>query len=331
MDRIAIVYFTQGGRALAERLSSALGCAMERPAAGQLMSTAARLFAECDALIFIGACGIAVRAIAPLVADKARDPAVVVLDERGRHAISLLSGHIGGANELARRLAGITGGEAVITTATDVNGRFSVDAWAARAGCHIDSMALARQFSAEILGRDLPLYSEFPVDGALPQGLYRAERGDIGVAITCSAECAPFDRTLRLMPRALCLGIGCRRGASREAIESGVRAALAAHGLSARAVGCAASIDVKRDEQGLIEFARAWELPLAFYSAQQLRDTPGSSAASAFVERTVGVDNVCERAALRAAGDGARLLVGKTTGAGMTVAVAQQDWRARFE
>ena len=125
-------------------------------------------FTGMDALIFVGACGVAVRSIAPFVRDKKTDPAVLCLDERASFVIPLLSGHIGGANALAARLAGALGAAAVITTATDVNGKFAVDAWAAQNGCAIEDFALAKRFAAEILEHDLPLCSEFPVCPPLP-------------------------------------------------------------------------------------------------------------------------------------------------------------------
>lgn len=331
MKSIAILYFTDGGRTLAEQLARALDCAAERPASGQLMPEVARLFRACDALVFIGACGIAVRAIAPLLEGKACDPAVVVLDERGNYVISLLSGHIGGANDLARRIAGLTGGEAVITTATDVKGLFSADAWAARSGCAIDSLEMAKRFSAEILKRNLPLCTEFPISGALPAGLFVANEGNLGAAVTCRAAFSPFKATLRLIPRVLHLGVGCRRGTTAKAIEIAVQKALEVGGFSPRSVKDVATIDIKRNEEGLSAFANAWNLPLTFFSAQELQSAPGNFSSSAFVEQTVGVDNVCERAAVCAAGEGAVLLVRKIAGNGVTIAIAQEKWRVCFE
>ena len=128
-------------------------------------------FSEMDALIFVGAAGIAVREIAPYVRDKRTDPAVLGLDERANFVIPLLSGHIGGANALARRLAAALGATAVVTTATDVNGKFSVDTWAAEHGCAISDMGGAKQISAEILEHSVPVCSDFPIQGPLPDGL----------------------------------------------------------------------------------------------------------------------------------------------------------------
>ena len=120
-------------------------------------------FSEMDALIFVGAAGIAVREFAPYVRDKRTDPAVLGLNERANFVIPLLSGHIGGANALARRLAAALGATAVVTTATDVNGKFSVDTWATEHGCAISDMGLAKAVSAEILEHSVPFCSDFPI------------------------------------------------------------------------------------------------------------------------------------------------------------------------
>lgn len=179
--KIAIFAYSRGGCATARRVCAAL------PEAETLCYTMPRFeeagflplfgeayrerFSSADALIFIGACGIAVREIAPYLASKKTDPAVLCIDEKMQFVIPLLSGHIGGANDLARRLAAALGASAVITTATDVNGKFAVDAWAAKNECAISSMLLAKRVAAEILERDVPLVSDFPIKGVLPGGI----------------------------------------------------------------------------------------------------------------------------------------------------------------
>ena len=148
--RIALTAFTRQGGALARALFRALGeeghtCSLACPRRleealafpevyERVGDWAGARFADSDALLFVGASGIAVRAIAPYVRDKLTDPAVVSVDEAGRFAVPLLSGHVGGANDLARRVAALTGGEAAVSTATDVNGRFAVDQWAREQG-----------------------------------------------------------------------------------------------------------------------------------------------------------------------------------------------------
>ncbi len=336
MKRAAILYFTDRGQATAERIRAALQgdweVSLHRPRGGE-RSIVEELFSSVDALVFVGACGIAVRAIAPFVRSKTTDPAVIVVDELGRQAISLLSGHIGGANALTRRIAADIAAIPVITTATDLSRRFAADEWAARNGLAISSMKAAKDFAVEILKRDLPLYSDFPIEGALPGGLYlyaEASASDCGLAISCR-NIAPFEKTLALIPRILHLGIGCKRNTPAENIRRAVQTALEGANLSPRAIASAASIDVKRDEAGLLEYCASASLPISFYSAEGLRAVEGSFSASNFVQNTVGVDNVCERAAMRAAGEGATRIVNKTCLDGVTVAIAQEKWSACFE
>ena len=333
MKRAAILCFTDRGQATAERIRAALQgdweLSLHRPRGGE-RSVVETLFTSVDALIFVGACGIAVRSIAPFVRSKTTDPAVIVVDELGRQAISLLSRHIGGANALTRRIAADVGAIPVITTATDLSRRFAADEWAARNGLIIGSMKAAKDFAVEIVKRDLPLYSDFPIEGAPSGGLYPGENGDCGLAISCRSI-APFEKTLLLVPRILHLGVGCKRNTPAENIRRAVQAVLESANLSPRAIASVASIDVKRDEAGLIEYCASANLPVTFYSAEELRALPGNFSASNFVQNTVGVDNVCERAAMRAAGEGATRIVNKTCLDGVTVAIAQEKWSACFE
>ena len=284
------------------------------------------LFAEADALIFVGSTGIAVREIASHVRDKATDPAVLSVDERGTFVIPLLSGHIGGANALALELANALGATPVITTATDINEKFSVDAWAARNGYVIADLSRAKAVSAAILEENVPLQSDYPIVGELPNGVILADSGNVGISISVHRE-EPFAKTLRLIPKILHLGIGCRKGTPKEAIREAVEAVLEAHSLDRRAIKCAASIDLKQEEPGLLEFFREWNLPVRFYTAEELRAVPGAFTPSGFVQSVTGVDNVCERSALMGAEN---LIVKKTAGNGVTVALAEEHWEVHF-
>ena len=324
--RAAVFCFSDRGAALAERIAGLFPGARRVRPRGDLAARTAECFRECDALIFVGAAGIAVRAIAPHVAAKTADPAVIVADDCGRHVVSLLSGHIGGANRLTRQIAARIGAEPVVTTATDVNQRFSIDEWAARRGLSIESMDAAKRFSAEILRRDLPLTGDFPVDGPLPAGVFPGAEGDVGAAISCYRK-HPFAVTALLSPRIVHLGIGCKRGAGAEAIAAAVDRLNLAPGAIVRA----ASIDVKAHEPGLLAFCRARGIEIRFYSAAELSAAEGEFTPSEFVKKTVGVDNVCERAAAVSAGPGAKIFIRKTRGDGVTVAAAMQDWRISFE
>ena len=331
--RAAVLSFSERGAQTAKRVAEALGGEYEirlYAPRGNLSELTGELFRSEDALIFVGACGIAVRAIAPYVADKTSDPAVLVLDELALHVISLLSGHIGGANALCWKLAAALESDAVVTTATDVNRRFSVDAWAARQGLFLESMPLAQRSSAQILKRDLPLYTDLPIEGELPPGVYYGDTGTVGAAVSCR-DVAPFKNTLLLVPPALYIGIGCKRDTPRERIAEAVDGVFSANALRPEAAAGLASIDVKSDEAGLLAYASERGVPIRFFTAEELRAVPGEFSASAFVAGTVGVDNVCERSAVAAAGAGARLIVKKTANNGVTVAVALADRRICFE
>lgn len=283
-------------------------------------------FQNSDALVFVGSCGIAVRKIAPYVRSKQTDPAVVVMDELGKFAIPILSGHIGGANALAETLAGKLGAIPVITTATDINFKFSPDAWAAENGCEISSLAMAKAVSAAILEGDVPLCSDFPIVSQLPGGVIGGNSGEIGIAITCRQD-APFSKSLRLIPPVLHLGIGCRKGVEAETIRQAVDRVLSDSNLDCRAVKHAASIDLKAEEPGLLQFCRERKLPVSFYSGEELKAVPGEFTPSEFVRGVTGVDNVCERAALLGA---EKLIVKKTALDGVTVAVAAEHWEVDF-
>ena len=284
-------------------------------------------FRNKDMYISVGSVGIAVRHIAPYVKSKVTDPAVIVIDELGQHVIPVLSGHIGGANRMALMLAEALGGEAVITTATDINGKFAVDEWAARNGMAISSMKTAKDFAAAILERDLPLKSDLPIRGKLPAGTVQDEEGELGVYITWTKD-SPFEKTLRLVPKCLYLGIGCRKGIEAEAVKLAVRKMAEDNSIDLRAVKGIASIDIKKDEKGLLAFAKEMGIEPEFFTAEELKAVEGDFTPSEFVKGVTGVDNVCERAALKNA---ARLIVKKTALNGVTVSVAAADMEVSFE
>lgn len=284
------------------------------------------IFHNVDAMVFVGSTGIAVREIAPHVRDKATDPAVVSIDELGRFCVPLLSGHIGGANDLALELANALEATPVITTATDINKRFSVDAWAARNGYEIASLSRAKAVSAAILEQDIPLCSDYPIETPLPAGVISGDSGDVGIRISVLKD-EPYKRTLRLIPKILHLGIGCRKGTPMETIREAVDEVLLAHNIDRRAIKCAASIDLKAEEPGLLEFCEEQKIPIQFYTAGELKSITGEFTPSAFVQSVTGVDNVCERAALIGA---EKLIAKKTARNGVTVALAEGHWEVHF-
>lgn len=337
--KAAIFAFTRRGCDTARRVRTAMepgnirmftmekfGMPDFEPYAPPLAGFMKPVFGWADIIVFVGSTGMAVRGIAPWVRDKKTDPGVIVVDESGSVVISLLSGHIGGANQITRLLALQLEATPIITTATDVNGRFSVDDWAARNGLTIGSMKNAKAVAAAILEEDVPMTCDFPVAGQLPEGTFAGKCGKLGIYIGYR-DCNPFQTTLQLIPKVLTLGIGCRRGTPMEKIEQAVKAVCQEKGIAMEAIGLLASIDLKADEEGLLAFAKKYQLPTRFYTAQELRQVPGEFPASAFVSGVTGVDNVCQRAAMAEA---EKCIVEKTAMDAVTVAIGEKHWEAVF-
>ncbi|MDO5362082.1 MAG: cobalt-precorrin 5A hydrolase [Eubacteriales bacterium] len=305
---------------------------------------AAEQFQKADALIFIGACGIAVRSIAPYIVSKKKDPAVLVVDECGKFVISLLSGHLGGANELTEMVSEVLGAQSVVTTATDLHGRFAVDVFAKKNQAEIRNMTAAKEVSAAILaGEPVGFYSEFPWEGALPDGLVRCDKNgfpadkegsgevpEAGVAVTIHKSCQPFPSTTAVIPKVLYLGMGCKKGKDRETIANEAQKMLNRNDFCKEAFQKIVSIDLKKEEQGILSLAESWGIPFETYSSQELLAVPGEFTPSSFVKGITGVDNVCERSAVLASENG-RLLQKKRGENGVTTAVAAKEWRIRFE
>lgn len=298
-------------------------------------------FQKDDGMIFVGACGIAVRSIAPQVASKKSDPAVLVVDECGQFVISLLSGHLGGANALTLETAEILEAQPIVTTATDLHKRFAVDVFAKKNGCEIFFMKAAKEVSAALLaGESVGFYSEFPFEGSLPEGLTACSADgtpfdggtapEIGVAVTIHPSCLPFAFTTQVVPPAVTLGMGCRKNKETEVILREAENCLREADIYRQTVGNLASISLKKDEPGLNALAEEWKIPFITYTEEELKEVEGEFTPSAFVRTITGVENVCERSAVLASGNGS--LIRKKTGReGVTTALGLRKWEVHFE
>jgi precorrin-4 C11-methyltransferase len=300
-------------------------------------------FQRHEALVCILASGIVVRELAPLLRNKHSDPAVVVLDPSGKYAVSLLSGHEGGANRLAERIAALTGGQAVITTASDNRQIPALDVLAKQRSWKADpNNRLARVMTALVDGEPVglirdetlvlpPEMTDFAWDGVFSTeeagvaGFPRRQQGVVWV--TCRAVPASFWQenpdAVVYYPPALALGIGCNRGTSGDEILDAVHETLARSGLAAESVAGVATITEKGDEPGLIGLCRAMGWKLEVFSHTQIRQVENIPNPSKTVYDVLGVPGVAEPAALLAAG-ASRLLVEKQKFANVTVAVAMK-------
>ena len=339
MTPTALISVNRAGGALAARLAAALpGCACTRYAfhryAGpgeqpftSLSALTGELFPRYRALVFLAACGIAVRAVAPHLRHKATDPAVVAVDTGGRFAVPLVSGHLGGANSLARHIAQVLGATPVITTATDAGGAFSPDSFARANHLHILDMGLAKAAAAAVLeGAPLGFASDYPA-AHMPAGVF-APQAPLGLSVSVDETRRPVPQTLRLVPQNLLLGVGCKKGVPPGGLRAFILSRLKAAGLPLYRLRALCTIDRKQEEPALLAFCQWARLPLLAYTPRQLMSLSGPFAHSDFVLQTTGADNVCERAAMM---QGGRLLLPRQAENGMTLALAELEVALDFE
>lgn len=323
-----VLAFSRQGRELGAKIASEFGgecCVFYKYAKDgdrafkKASDIAGEAFSTGEPIVFISSVGIAVRTIAPFICSKEKDSAVAAIDETGKFAVSVLSGHLGGANALVENIAEFCGAEAVITTATDRNGLFSVDDFARKEGLVLEDMPLAKEISARLLrGEPVGFLSDF-VRWDTPLGL--CAEAEYGVYVGYR-NINPFKRTLRLVPKLISAGIGCRRGMTSDKISAAVEYAADMCGINPLAIGGVASVDLKANEKGLLQYCSSINISPVFYSPAELSEVLGEFSGSDFVKRTAGVDNVCERAAVKAGGG--RLICKKIVKDGVTVAFAEE-------
>lgn len=311
---IGVAYFTNNGQKMYEKLHIGFGENIYlRDNSQTLAEWTKKCFADNIPIVFIGATGIAVRTIAPLLECKTKDPAVLVMDELGKYVIPLVSGHLGGANELALRISEITGAEPVITTATDINECFSPDLFAKE-----NNLAIADKDSIRtVAGKAL---ENKPVTVSIKDYPPR-EKVDI---IISNMKSDIENGSMLISPKEYCIGIGCKKNTEYEVIIAAVNKALEDINIDISQVFCIASIDIKENEPGILRMSRLNKIPFITFDADLLNKVQGEFTTSEYVKSQVGVDNVCERAAVLGAGIGAVLVLRKQAGNGVTVAIAKR-------
>jgi cobalt-precorrin 5A hydrolase len=295
-----------------------------------------RLWQEQRGIICIMATGIVVRLIAPLLQGKDSDPAVVVMDEAGKFAVSLLSGHLGGANELCERCAFVTGARAVITTATDVNGLPSFDVLAREFGWAIEDLSRVKTLNSILLdGEEIAVVdatglvrSYFHGRGKLVfhdtfvAGLRSNARGFLFVTSSVVPPQLQSPNLLVLRPRNLVLGIGCNSGTEAEEIKAVIMANLKRQFLSPLSIDCIATAEAKRDEPGLVACAASLGAPLFYFPSPELNRVEAPTPPSDHVIKAIGASGVAEPAALLAS-QGGKLLLKKVKDGNVTLAIAE--------
>lgn len=350
-EGLAIVVLGARGYALAAQIGSSLAgrqVAIHAPARlgtgvpyHSLRECVAALFPQVEALVFVGAVGVAVRLVAPHLQDKFTDPPVVVVDEAGRFAVSLLGGHHG-ANALAEEVAAALGACPVVTTASDLLGRPAVDLFAARFNLALEPRTyLARVARALLEGKRVALLWDEavpPVEYHWPPEVAvlrwrpgaRLPAGFAAWLLVTEREVAPPPGPyLFLRPRRYVVGVGCRRGTAAVAIQRAITVTLVGAGLPLLGLRELATVELKQGEAGLKMAADALGVPVRFVPVAELKRVqaalgPGVVSESKRVKEKIGVGNVCELAALAAGAE--RLVVRKTIFPRVTVAVGAAPW-----
>ncbi len=310
-----------GGRAGNPTIPTDAG---DRPVVFHRLSEAvSEQFSAYDCHVFIFSTGIAVRILAPLVISKLTDPAVVVLDDKGLHAISLISGHIGQANTYTRHIARLLNADPVITTATDVNNLPAIDVLAKNLGLFIETPKAIKTINMAFLqNRPIQLHDPLHLVGSWIPAHLLAHTTRQGPAVVCDWEKQKVSReTLVLRPRVLAVGIGCNRNTPFDVICDFFTTTLDTAGISVHAVAVLATTDVKQDEPGILALAAHLQIPVQFYDTPALASVKTIQTPSAMVEKHLGVKSVCEAAAILASSNGT-LVLPKKKNQDVTLAVA---------
>lgn len=324
-----IISFTMTGDKLAHKIQAVIKqealdyevfvCSVKKEATqseyvADLKNWTKKRFEKQDALLFIGACGIAVRAIAPCAKDKLSDSPVVVMDEAGQFVIPVLSGHVGGANGIAVQIAKLLGAVPVITTATDVRGCLAIDVFAKNHNLSVYNREGIAKISAKVLEKRKVTVS-----------IAKEYEAQVDIRITAKPD--DTQAMLTCIPKEYIMGIGCRKGKEPKELFQFAEDILAAAGMRWNQIRAIATIDIKKEEAAIVQLSQRKQIPLFTFDANTLLKTEGTFVASDFVKQQVGVDNVCERAAIACCENGGTLVVGKQAYHGMTIAVAKEDWR----
>ncbi len=322
--RVCVIAITKAGNKTAADIAGKLGCT-HHLLNDKVAPSLEYLWSRYDGIVCIMAAGIVVRSIAPLIKDKRYDPCVLVTDQFGKHVISLLSGHLGGGNELAEQVADITGGVPVITTASDNLGKLALDLWAKRNNLFVtDKEKLTRLSSNLVDGVTIKVFSDQPVKKLAADmiSVDSEEEADLVISVKTGHKAAP----LHCVPKTLYMGVGCNRGTPLSDIEVSFRDLCRKFNIHPAAFYGLATIDVKDDEEGITEFGAEKDLKISYFSRDELNGVDNVSF-SAAVMKAVGAKGVAEPASILAACENdhpGELIIVKQKWKDVTMAVAQR-------
>lgn len=285
------------------------------------------IFSKYDVLIFIMASGIVVRVIAKYIKDKTLDPAVLVIDEKGNHVISLLSGHLGGANDAAVFISEKIGAEPVITTASDVKESLAVDTIAMKLNLSIESLKKAKDITSMIVNDEsVGIISDIKIDFKLPNNITlinkidEKTRGLIYISNKISDFNIPY---VHLIPKNIVIGIGCRKDIITERIIESINSALSKLNIHYKSLKMICTVDVKEKEKGIIETSEFFNVPIKIVNRDEIKEVENMFETSSFVKKSIGVGSVCEPCGYIGSNNGICLMK-KTSFDGITLSVWEE-------
>jgi len=329
MEKRAIC-FTEKGRAVLEKLNEKYrengmeeAVLFDGRNVSSLTEWTKEGFEEGACLIYVSAVGIAVRAVSGVAEDKLKDSPVIVMDDNGQFVIPVLSGHVGGSNKIALTIAELIGAVPVITTSTDGNDAFSADLFAKEQNLIIQNRDGIKKVSAKAIeGKAITLsVKHFPPKE--PVDVLVADVVD-SAGQFCQTDTADAEYSLLLSPKPYLLGVGTKKGKDSKEAEKFLLSVLSEHGMKVEEVYAICSIDRKEEETCLKAFSAKYRIPFLTFDAEILNEIDGEFSESDYVRSTVGVGNVCERAAMAAGMNRGELIVRKQTGDGITAAVVKR-------
>lgn len=283
---------------------------------------------EYDGLIFISATGIAVRMISPYIKNKALDPAVVVIDDLGMFSISLISGHLGGANELAQYLANQIGAIPVITTASDNRGIESIDIFAKKNNYHMEDMESVKDITSMMVkGKTIGFYSEVDTvinynNIVIIKDLKNIDTKIDGIILVTSGKINNLNIPYTILrPKNINIGIGCRKGVEGNRIIEAVNNILEINKLSGKSIKSIGTVEVKKDEVGILDTAKHFDSMLKIFTIKEIEEVEHKFDKSEFVKDTIGVYSVSEPCAYLLGGE---IVSKKSKHNGITISVTKE-------
>lgn len=324
--KIAVISVTRQGDSIAERIRESYAIDLfskNQTGVFDINSISKLCMENYSAVIYISSTGIAVRSIAPFIKSKAVDPAVIVIDCTGKYAISLLSGHLGGANKLTLEIAKSIGAMPIITTASDNLGFLAPDVLAKENGLEIESLAKAKTIASLLVAGNKVGFLDEESQIKLPQG-YEANnlsnyKGLVYVTNKDKIDFSNID-VLKLLRKNIILGIGCKKNYDSEKMHRQVSEVLKEYNIDKRAIKCISTVEVKRNEKAIISLSESLNCELEIWEINEIKAVQHKYIGSNFVEKTIGVRAVCEPCVELSGGE---ILFSKLNIEGMTLCIGK--------